>query len=248
MKEVTEPLIEQLDLDAETKEALASVVHEVTLWQRIILWPATLLFRLWCRTLRIEWEDDALQRIQSIEKPAIFAFWHNHVFLAFACSRYLDRPYPMGAIASASKDGAWVAALLRNIGMLGIRGSSHRKGAKALRNMHTALKSGIEMCITPDGSRGPCYYLRPGCIQLAKKSGASLLLCGATFTKSWRLKTWDRFHIPKPFSRVTIRMREYDAASLSQHPDTESARIEVETILRSLISDDLVDVDQNPGP
>jgi len=241
MKEITDPLIEQLGLKAEAKEALASAVHEVTYLQRIILWPATLLFRIWSRTLRIHWEEDALQRIQSISRPSIFAFWHNHVFLAFACRRYLKRPFPMGAVTSASKDGAWVAALLRNIGLLGIRGSSHRKGAKALRNMHIALKNGIEMCITPDGSRGPCYYLRPGCIQLARKSGASLFLCGATFENSWRLNTWDRFHLPKPFSKINIRIHEFDAEALSRHADTESARVEVEGLLRKLTTDNGVD-------
>jgi lysophospholipid acyltransferase (LPLAT)-like uncharacterized protein len=67
------------------------------------------------------------------------------------------------------------------------------------------LRAGHDIGITPDGPRGPCYELKPGALIVARRTQASLLLVGAEFHSAWRMKSWDRFYLPKPFSRVTMR-------------------------------------------
>ena len=67
-----------------------------------------------------------------------------------------------------------------------------------------ALKDGMDVCITPDGPKGPIYEVQPGVVKLAESSEVPLVTLNATFGSSWRLKTWDRFVIPKPFSKIEV--------------------------------------------
>ena len=68
------------------------------------------------------------------------------------------------------------------------------------------LEEGSDIIITPDGPRGPCYTLSPGLIFLAQKTGAPVSRIDVEYSRYWELKSWDRFRIPKPFSRVTITL------------------------------------------
>jgi lysophospholipid acyltransferase (LPLAT)-like uncharacterized protein len=74
----------------------------------------------------------------------------------------------------------------------------------ALIGMKRALKDGLDVCITPDGPRGPRYGFHAGVIKLAESSGAPIVPIHAVYSSAWRLKTWDSLVIPKPFSRVTV--------------------------------------------
>ena len=70
--------------------------------------------------------------------------------------------------------------------------------------MKRALQEGLDVCITPDGPRGPRYSFHPGVIKLAQSTGAPIVPIHASYASAWRLKTWDGLVIPKPFSRVTV--------------------------------------------
>jgi hypothetical protein len=89
-------------------------------------------------------------------------------------------------------------------GIGAVRGSSSRRAVAALIGMKRALKDGLDVCITPDGPRGPRYGFHAGVIKLAESSGAPIVPIHAVYSSAWRLKTWDRLVIPKPFSRVTV--------------------------------------------
>src|SRR5690606_9214875 len=105
-------------------------------------------------------------------------------------------------LASASHDGAALASAMAVFGLGAVRGSSSRRGVAALIALKRALKSGVDVCITPDGPRGPRYGLQPGVVKLAASSGAPIIPIHVRFSSAWRLNTWDRFVLPKPFSRV----------------------------------------------
>ena len=167
-----------------------------------------LLLRLWGATLRIRMNADDLATARSQEKPSIILFWHNHIFLAVMGKRAFKRPFKMSAIASTSKDGAWPAAIFHQLGVTIIRGSAHTRGMRAAREMLAVHKYGNQdLCLTPDGSRGPKYHLRPGAVFLSKQAESPILLAGATFHNAWRFKSWDRFYLPKPFSKIDLRLR-----------------------------------------
>src|SRR6202043_960838 len=96
------------------------------------------------------------------------------------------------------------ADLTQRFGFDVVRGSSSRMGASALLELGEILNSGRDILITPDGPRGPAYELGPGIIFLAHKTGAPVVPVNMEYSSCWRVKSWDRFIIPKPFAKVRV--------------------------------------------
>jgi lysophospholipid acyltransferase (LPLAT)-like uncharacterized protein len=134
----------------------------------------------------------------------MYAFWHSHLLpLAF-----YFRNTGKTAVISQSRDGTRAAAVAQRWGHAVILGSSTRGGAPALRACIRELRKGGNIVITPDGPRGPREIVKKGVAQIALLSGAGVIPVSVKPENAWRLKSWDRFMIPKPFSRVTIRLGE----------------------------------------
>jgi lysophospholipid acyltransferase (LPLAT)-like uncharacterized protein len=183
-----------------------TAVQAVTGWRRVLLWPAGLLLKLWGRTLRfVETEEDR-RAYMTRDRPVAIVLWHNRLFLAAEIVRRYrhGRPRPY-ALVSASKDGAWLSAFFDLAGLRTVRGSSSRLGREAANALVDVLRRGDDVGITPDGPRGPLYDLKPGAVIVARRTNAPILVVGGEFESAWRLKSWDRFYIPKPFSRVRMR-------------------------------------------
>ncbi len=160
--------------------------------------------RLLFGTLRFRVTDRAGVLATPPQKPLLWAFWHNRLFVsAYMFERYFpDRPGV--ALASKSKDGEIIAAFIQRFGIQPVRGSSSRGGAGALVQMKRAINDGFIVGITPDGPRGPLYHLNPGVVKLAQVTGGTVLPLHIEYSRCWRLKSWDRFMIPKPFAVVDI--------------------------------------------
>lgn len=162
------------------------------------------LLQIWARTLRFQIED----RTGVIGTPPneryIGALWHNRLLiLPFVIKRYL--PERRGAaLISASRDGALLADLVGRFNFEVVRGSSSRKGASAIRQLADVIAAGQDVVITPDGPRGPAYELGQGIIFLAQQSGAAVVPINMEYSSCWRARSWDRFILPKPFSKVRV--------------------------------------------
>ncbi|WP_193210467.1 lysophospholipid acyltransferase family protein [Luteolibacter marinus] len=193
------------------------------------------LMRAYCATLRFEIVDRCgITRPGGIATPVIYCLWHNRIFTMPAAWKKACGSHRRAVVmTSASHDGA---ALARAVGVFGIgavRGSSSRRGVAALVGMRKALREGLDACITPDGPRGPRHVLQSGIVKLAETSGAPLIPLHVEIPDRWELKTWDRFAIPKPCSRVRVIFDEALAvpAGLSEDDfETWRRRIE-ETML-----------------
>ncbi len=173
-------------------------------------WPARLLiaigfglYRLWARTLRLRIEDphDVIGFVR--EQPVIFAIWHNRLLMlprVFDPSFQTRQSY---GLISASRDGDLIANWIERSGYGTIRGSSSRKGMIALRQLVDMLASREgNVLVTPDGPRGPVYRVSQGIIFLAQKSGAPIVPIHMEYPSCWRLKSWDRFVVPRPFTTL----------------------------------------------
>jgi lysophospholipid acyltransferase (LPLAT)-like uncharacterized protein len=137
-------------------------------------------------------------------------------------------------LTSASHDGAAVARAVGVFGIGAVRGSSSRRGVAALVGLRKALREGIDTCITPDGPRGPRHLVQAGIVKLAETSGAPIIPLHVGYASCRALKTWDRFAIPAPGSRVRVIFDEALAvpAGLSEDDfETWRRRLE-ETMLR----------------
>ncbi|MDB6166909.1 MAG: hypothetical protein JWQ83_2049 [Lacunisphaera sp.] len=180
-------------------------VNEVSGWRRALLWLLALLLRLWVRTLRFEADAETVARLSKSDEPIAFVLWHNRLFLSpeiFRRYRFRRRLY---GLVSASKDGAWLAAFYRMIGLLPVRGSSSNFGREAGRQLIELMRAGNDIGITPDGPRGPLYVVEPGVLVVTRRLDAPMILLGAEFGPAKRLRSWDRFYVPWPFTRIKLR-------------------------------------------
>lgn len=161
---------------------------------------AALTIRLLGMTLRYR---DVGEPGYTLAGPVVFAFWHRALL---ACAyRFRDRD--IAVLISPSFDGELIARTVKLLGFSAVRGSSSRGGPAGLRQMHYAYAAGQRCAITADGPRGPMYVAKPGVAALANQvvEGGTWVGCfHALPARRWELNSWDRFMIPKPFSRVII--------------------------------------------
>ena len=174
---------------------------------RVARWLVAFGFRLlqlWGRTLRYEIDDRAGVVGKPLTENYIGALWHNRL-LVFPLVLRLFFPERHGAaLISASRDGDLLANAVQRFGYDVVRGSSSRLGATAILQLTHVLASGGDVVITPDGPRGPPYELGPGIIFLAQKSGAPVVPVNLEYSSCWRLGSWDRFIVPRPFAKVRV--------------------------------------------
>lgn len=182
----------------------AAPVHRVQGWQRAVLWTLGRVLRIWGATLRFETTPASLRQLTKTDEPVAMVLWHNRLFLGAEIFRRFRQGRPVYALVSASKDGAWLAAFFAMAGLRTVRGSSSQHGREAALLLVNVLKAGNDIGITPDGPRGPRYEVKPGGLVVARRAQVPILLLGGTFDSAWVLGSWDRFCIPKPFSRVRV--------------------------------------------
>lgn len=158
-----------------------------------------------CRTYRIKvMNPEALDGVRT--RNFVLAFWHGSMVIGW----YLHRPAPayaggMHALVSRSNDGEYLSAILDMWGYTLIRGSSHRGGKEAMQIMTDEVKNGARLVVTPDGPTGPRHVMKIGAVRAAQQASAPLLIASIQTEKKYHLKSWDRFEIPYPFSRVDVR-------------------------------------------
>jgi lysophospholipid acyltransferase (LPLAT)-like uncharacterized protein len=202
-------------------------------------WLIALGFRLlqiWARTLRYEIDD----RVGVVGKPVkenyIGALWHNRLLIfPFVLRRFFQNRRG-AALISASRDGDLLADAIQRFDFDVVRGSSSRLGASAILQLTDVLASGRDVVITPDGPRGPAYELGPGIIFLARKSGAPVLPVNMEYSSCWRLKSWDRFILPRPFSKVRVIIGQpYHVRSTSTPDEFETERLRLQDAMMALV-------------
>lgn len=133
--------------------------------------------------------------------PSVFAFWHTSLLIC--AHRFRD--LGIAILISRSFDGELIARTVELLGFKAVRGSSTRGGASALRGMQVAYAEGRRCAFTADGPKGPAMVAKPGPVQLAELVGAAWVgAFHAEPVRAWRLGSWDRFMIPKPFTRVNV--------------------------------------------
>ena len=167
----------------------------------LILVVAAPLIYLLGLTLRIRevGRGDLGPRGKQDEAP-LWALWHETILM----SVWYHRRQKVRVMISASRDGELISAIARLFGYVPVRGSSSKGGKEAAAEMVDNLKEGKRSAITPDGPRGPRRQLKLGVVTIARLSGRPVVPFTFEAEKCWRLKSWDRFIIPKPFSRAVF--------------------------------------------
>jgi lysophospholipid acyltransferase (LPLAT)-like uncharacterized protein len=156
-------------------------------------------------TLRIQRVGDG------IAERSVIMFWHGKMFAGWYSVRK-RRPI---ALVSRSKDGEILGRVLAHWGYKLARGSSKKAGREALDVVMEAIRSGEAntLVITPDGPTGPQHSFKRGAFIAAKELGMPLYMLRVEYGKRSVLKSWDKFEVPWPFSRVRIAVEEIDLTS-----------------------------------
>jgi hypothetical protein len=163
------------------------------------------LIALLARTLRLDVEGRAhLDALDASGRPFIVAFWHGRVL---PLSLYF-RDRGIVVITSENFDGEWIARIIGRLGYGTARGSSSRNARAATLQLVRDIRAGRSTAVTLDGPRGPARVAKPGAVWLAGATGAPLLPIHAECERNWELRSWDRAHVPKPFSRVCMAVGE----------------------------------------
>jgi len=134
------------------------------------------------------------------QPPVLASLWHETILIG----TWYHRGCGVNVMISSSRDGELIATIARRLGYTPVRGSSTRGGREAAQALVDALKAGSNCAITPDGPRGPRRQVQPGAALIPRISGRPVVPFAFAAERCWRLKSWDRFIIPKPFSRAVF--------------------------------------------
>lgn len=193
--------------------------------------PLAWLLRLWLATLRFRGDAG---RFDDAEGPSVLLLWHDKLFFApLIAQKCFGRK--VAALISTSKDGAWLVAFFRLMGITAVRGSSNRRGAAALIALTRVMRDGLHAGITPDGPKGPALVCKPGAASLARLTRRPFLLLGIRYASCVRLGSWDRFALPLPFSRVELSIERAEMPGEEEPDEAVVARLQAR--LRAISAD-----------
>ena len=157
------------------------------------------------RTLASTWRVHVLNPrvisdVHASGDRVIYVLWHGSLLPLLWSHRNRD----IAVMISEHSDGEIIARIAIALGFRTVRGSTSRGAARALLGACREIDSGHDLAVTVDGPRGPAGTVAPGAPVIAQRTGAAMVPVEARASRAWRLKSWDRFMIPKPFARVTV--------------------------------------------
>jgi lysophospholipid acyltransferase (LPLAT)-like uncharacterized protein len=211
-----------------------------------------LIIRVWISTLAYRYHplgrnmDPCRDQLKG---RFLYTFWHENILVP--CYQYRKRNIQV--LISEHADGEMIAQVCKHIGYGTIRGSKTRGGMKAMRAMIRAA-SDCHIAVMPDGPRGPRRHVELGLIYLAAKTGMPIIPIGVGYDRPWRLNTWDRFALPRPFSQAVVVSLEpvhipegADKAELEEYRrQIEKALVEVSEYAERLASRTAVEAPMTP--
>jgi lysophospholipid acyltransferase (LPLAT)-like uncharacterized protein len=163
-----------------------------------VAWLFSVAIRCWLGTMRYRLAslDDKPHPVDPAQQRCIYAFWHETLLAPLRLRVKLQM------LIGQHTDGEFIARVAQHCGFGVIRGSSSRGGTTALRHMICHSDPGAHLGVTPDGPRGPRRRVQVGMIAVASATGVPIVPFAMAFTRAWRLRSWDRFAVPLPFSTM----------------------------------------------
>ena len=159
----------------------------------------------WCRDVRVDVADEA-RRLLDGDSPLIACFWHQRLLFCLRQLLQREKRTPRWCVlVSPSVDGELATKVLAGWKVRVVRGSATRTGVQAIRELYrVATRERLSLLVAPDGPHGPARRAKAGAVVLGQLSGAPLLPMSFAATRGWRLGSWDRLLIPKPFARIAL--------------------------------------------
>ena len=164
---------------------------------RAAAFVAAILVRVWMSTMRVRIvsADGQHHPLDPATERYLYAFWHESLLAPI-----VTKP-KIRVLISQHRDGELIAQCCQWLGIGTVRGSTSRGGSQALLEMIRS-DGNTHLGITPDGPKGPRRELQLGVVMVASQSGLKVVPAGVGYVNAWRMKSWDRFALPKPFSTL----------------------------------------------
>ncbi len=173
------------------------------LYRYCIPYVGLLVVKLLSSTYRLKIVDpDNEKRILEKSGGLIYASWHQRFFPGIT---FFAKRRPIAIMISQSKDGEFMSRIVDILGWLPVRGSSSRGGSEGLKRLKDLGTKGYKVGHIVDGPKGPFGVVKPGLITIASYTGLPILPTITSSENKWVFRSWDKFMVPKPFSRVIIR-------------------------------------------
>mgnify|MGYP006155075417 FL=1 len=170
-------------------------------------WFGYLFLLLIYKTCRIEIKgEDNFSKIYNKDKPIMLCVWHGRML--FPIFYVFKKKLTPWAIASPFRDGAIVASILKKWNVNIIKGSSNQNPKEVVNKIEAIYKNDKNaiISITNDGPKGPIHIAKKGSLELAKKLDAQIITITGDASKKWIFNSWDKFYLPKPFSKIIIHI------------------------------------------
>jgi len=200
---------------------------------KIISFIALLLVRIISATYRVKMINPEIEK-KVLEKGQIpiYGSWHQRFFPGIILFGHRK---PISIMISQSKDGDIVSGIVQLLGWHPVRGSSSKGGRHALRKIKRLVHEGYKVGHIVDGPRGPLGVVKPGLLLIAQATGMPIIPIITSAEKKWVFNSWDRFMVPKPFSRVLIRFSDEVSIPRKLAPsDFEEKRLQIENTFKKL--------------
>jgi lysophospholipid acyltransferase (LPLAT)-like uncharacterized protein len=191
------------------------------------------IVRSYCATFRLTVVNET-QWLHYLEQGGrvLLCAWHQQFFSCIRHFKEYEKYHP-SLMISQSRDGEIIANIAERTGWHTVRGSSSRDGSIALKEMTARLKQDGLAGHILDGPRGPAGLVKPGIISLAKATNAVIVPIFVKAEKAWYFNSWDKFMVPKPFSRVSMHFGEMiKLPPLQAERDFENQRLMLEKIMQ----------------
>ncbi len=133
--------------------------------------------------------------------------WHNELLISSQIYRKVHKKHSASAMISAHFDGSIIASAFAYLNIKALRGSSSKGAKQVLLKAFKAIKNGEEILITPDGPRGPRHSIGKGVVGMALRSKLPIMVMSYKAEKYWQFNSWDKFVIPKPFSKIDVYLQ-----------------------------------------
>jgi len=182
----------------------------------------------------LSWRTEGVEHYDAIlasgHQP-VMAFWHGRILTA----TYYFRRRGIVVMTSENFDGEWIAGIIERFGYRTSRGSTSRRGKRALLQLVRDIEGGRPAGFTVDGPRGPARIAQPGAVWLARATGNPVLPFHLEASRAWTLRSWDRTEIPKPFATIALAVGEpFEVPRGTGDAELETARVRLERCLGSL--------------
>ncbi len=197
-----------------------------------------ILLRVYLSLLRIKivGEKEALQQLARHGRVVV-ALWHQRLLPSLAYAAKF-RNMKLTVMISQSRDGELIAGMARRLGLVTVRGSSSRGGREAFVEILEGLKENPAVVHIVDGPRGPKGVIKPGLVRIAQLSGSVILPIIVSADRAWIMRSWDRFLVPKPFSKITIRWgKPFFLSHDMNRVQLETARKEIEDTMKKIYAE-----------